>query len=54
MNYRIKDIELAPKGELLIEWAQDHMPVLTLIRNKFEVEKPLAGVKLAACLQVFR
>jgi adenosylhomocysteinase len=50
VNYRIKDIELAPKGELLIEWAQDHMPVLTLIRNKFEVEKPLAGVKLAACL----
>ena len=50
LSYKVKDIKLAPDGELLIEWAQDHMPVLSLIRKRFEVEKPLDGVKLGACL----
>ncbi len=50
MSYKVKDIGLAPRGELLIEWARDHMPVLALIRSRFELEKPLAGVKLGACL----
>jgi len=50
LSYKVKDIELAPKGELLIDWARDHMPVLTLIRSRFEAEKPLKGVKLGACL----
>jgi adenosylhomocysteinase len=50
MSYKVKDIGLAPKGELLIEWARDHMPVLALIRKRFEVEKPLVGVKIGACL----
>jgi adenosylhomocysteinase len=50
VSYKVKDIRLAPKGELLIEWAQDHMPVLTLIRKRFQNENPLKGVKLSACL----
>ncbi|MGQ9680286.1 MAG: adenosylhomocysteinase [Candidatus Bathyarchaeia archaeon] len=49
-DYKIKDISLADKGELLIEWASDHMPVLSLIREKFGREKPLAGVRIGACL----
>ena len=41
---------LADQGELLIEWAQAHMPVLSLIKERFEEERPLDGVKLGACL----
>ncbi len=49
-DYKVKDVGLADQGELLIEWAQAHMPVLTLIRDRFEKEKPLEGVKVGACL----
>jgi adenosylhomocysteinase len=52
MNYDVKDIGLAPKGWLRIEYAGQEMPVLKMIRQRFEKEKPLAGVKLAACLHV--
>ena len=52
MDYDIKDINLAEKGELRIEWAGQSMPVLNLIRERFEKEKPLKGVSLAACLHV--
>lgn len=43
-------MRLAADGELLIEWAADHMPVLGLIRNRFIQEKPLEGTKIGACL----
>ena len=49
-DYKVKDEGLADEGELLIEWAQAHMPVLSLIRNRFEKEKPLKGARVAACL----
>ncbi|MBS7620157.1 adenosylhomocysteinase [Candidatus Bathyarchaeota archaeon] len=49
-DYKIKDITLADKGELLIEWASDHMPVLSQIRERFSREKPLDNVKIGACL----
>lgn len=52
MNYDIKDINLADKGKLRIEWASNEMPVLALIKERFEKEKPLEGVRLAACLHV--
>lgn len=52
MNYDVKDLSLAPKGKLRIEWAEMEMPVLRLIRERFEKEKPLAGLNLAACLHV--
>ncbi|MBN1682517.1 adenosylhomocysteinase [Candidatus Bathyarchaeota archaeon] len=50
LDYKIKDLGLAANGELLIEWAMDHMPVLGLIKKRFEFEKPLDGIKIAACL----
>ena len=50
MDYKVKDIGLAEQGELLIDWATDHMPVLGLIRKRFEEEKPLKGVRLGAVL----
>ena len=50
MDYKIKDMGLAKDGELLIEWARDHMPVLGLIRRRFEEERPLKGARLGACL----
>jgi len=52
MKYDIKDIKLADKGRLRIEWANQSMPVLNLIRKRFEKEKPLKGVRVAACLHV--
>jgi adenosylhomocysteinase len=52
MNYDIKDINLAPEGKQRIEWADREMPVLRLIRERFEKEKPLAGVKLIACAHI--
>jgi len=52
MKYDIKDIKLADKGKLRIEWANQSMPVLNLIRKRFEKEKPLKGVRLTACLHV--
>jgi adenosylhomocysteinase len=52
MNYDIKDIKLAKKGALRIEWAAKNMPVLSLIKQKFSKEKPLQGLKVACCLHV--
>jgi adenosylhomocysteinase len=52
MKYDIKDITLAPKGKLRIEWAEQFMPVLRLIRERFQNEKPLEGIKISACLHV--
>ncbi len=48
----IKDINLAKKGKLRIEWAEQEMPVLRNITERFRKEKPLKGFKLAACLHV--
>ena len=52
MEYDIKDINLAPQGKQRIEWADREMPVLRLIRERFEAEKPLVGVKLIACAHI--
>ncbi|GAK49154.1 adenosylhomocysteinase [Candidatus Moduliflexus flocculans] len=52
MKYDVKDMSLAEKGKLRIEWADRNMPVLQLIRKRFQVEKPLKGVRIAACLHV--
>ena len=48
----VKDLGLAEKGKLRIEWANNQMPVLQLIRERFEKEKPLKGVRVSACLHV--
>jgi len=52
MKYDIKDISLANKGKLRIEWARNNMPVLGLIRERFKKQKPLAGISVSACLHV--
>jgi adenosylhomocysteinase len=52
MDYDVKDINLADKGRLRVEWARRDMPVLNAIRERFEKEKPLKGLRLAACLHV--
>jgi len=52
MNYDIRDINMASKGRLRIEWAEMSMPVLRKIRERFEKEKPLKGLKISACLHV--
>jgi len=52
MHYDIKDIKLAKKGALRIEWAAENMPVLDLIKQRFSKEKPLKGLKVACCLHV--
>lgn len=52
MQYEIKDIGLASEGKLRIYWADNQMPVLSLIRKKFKKEKPLKGKKISCCLHV--
>jgi len=52
MEYKVKDVSLAKEGEKLVRWAEQHMPVLMGIRKEFEKEKPLKGVRIAACLHV--
>jgi adenosylhomocysteinase len=52
MRYDVKDLGLAKKGALRIEWANEYMKVLTLVRKHFRREKPLKGLKLALCLHV--
>ncbi len=52
MDFHIKDINLAEKGKLRIEWAEQGMPVLRSIKERFHKVKPLKGVKISACLHV--
>jgi len=51
-EFQVKDKSLAAQGHLQIEWASKHMPVLSIIRERFEKEQPLKGQTLAACLHV--
>lgn len=48
----VKDLALARHGVAHIEWAEQEMPVLRLIRERFAVEKPLQGKRVSACLHV--
>jgi len=52
VDHDVKDKSLAPAGVLRIEWAEKEMPVLAQIRERFAKEKPLAGVRVGACLHV--
>ncbi len=51
-RYDIKDLGLAERGRLRMEWAETSMPVLRQIGARFEKEKPLEGIRLSACLHV--
>jgi adenosylhomocysteinase len=48
----VKDLRLAGKGKTRIEWANQWMPVLGLIRKRFAEERPLEGIRISACLHV--
>ena len=52
MNYDIKATELASDGKQRIDWANRFMPVLDSIRTRFQKERPLEGLRVAACLHV--
>ncbi len=51
-EYDVRDLRLAEQGAKRIAWAEREMPVLRLIRERFAHERPLAGVRMAACLHV--
>jgi adenosylhomocysteinase len=51
-NYDVKDMNLAEGGRRRIDWAEHEMPVLRLIRERFAKERPLKGMRIAACLHV--
>jgi len=52
VDYDVKDLKLANQGRMRIEWAEESMPVLRLVRKRFAKERPLRGVRIAACLHV--
>ena len=51
-GYKVRDMSLAERGVLEVEWASRHMPVPNRIRGRFERERPLEGVRVSACLHV--
>jgi adenosylhomocysteinase len=51
-EFQVKDKSLAPQGHLQIEWAAKHMPVLNIIKTRFEKEKTLHSQTIGACLHV--
>ncbi len=51
-EYDVKDLALAAQGKKRIDWADQSMPVVRKIRDRFAKEKPLKGVTMAACLHV--
>ncbi len=50
--HEVADLSLAPAGEARIAWAGEQMPVLAQIRERLRTERPLEGVRIAACLHV--
>jgi adenosylhomocysteinase len=52
MEYDIRNTELATGGRHRIEWAEQEMPVLRGIRERFAKERPLAGTRISACLHI--
>lgn len=51
-TFDFKDVGLAPKGKLRIEWAGQSMQVLGIIAKRFAKEKPFRGIRIGACLHV--
>src|SRR6266498_3549625 len=51
-EYHVADLNLAPGGKFRIDWAEQEMPVLRQIRERFAKEKPLKGLRVSACLHV--
>ncbi|MBS3742662.1 MAG: adenosylhomocysteinase, partial [Candidatus Cloacimonetes bacterium] len=52
MQGKVKDTTLAEQGRKKIKWAEDHMPVLMSLREKYKDSKPLKGARISGCLHV--
>ena len=52
VEHHVKNLNLAPGGRYRIEWAEQEMPVLRLIRERFKQDLPLKGLRVSACLHV--
>src|SRR5690554_7952128 len=52
VEHDVRDLSLATGGRYRIEWAERDMPVLRQIRERFEKERPLEGVRMSACLHI--
>ncbi len=52
MKHDVKDLSLAAAGTRRIAWAEQDMPVLRRVRERFEKEKPLQGLRMSACLHI--
>src|SRR5207247_3604205 len=52
VEHDVKNLGLAAEGRLKIEWAEQSMPVLRQVRERFAKEQPLKGLRLGACLHV--
>lgn len=52
MNYDVKNLKLANEGKRRILWADNDMPVLELVRQRFAKQKPFTGVRMSACLHI--
>jgi len=52
MDYRVSNISLAEEGKKKIDWAETHMPVLVALRQKYQMIRPLEGVRVSGCLHV--
>jgi adenosylhomocysteinase len=52
VDYDVKNLGLAKQGRLRVEWAEATMPVLRLVRKRFAKDRPLRGLRIAACLHV--
>lgn len=51
-NYTVADLSLAEEGSLRVDWARSRMPVLAALKEQAEIDKPLAGMRVAGCLHV--
>jgi adenosylhomocysteinase len=51
-NFDVKDLSLAEQGRKRMDWAEQEMPVLRLIKERFAKERPLQGIRVSACLHV--
>jgi adenosylhomocysteinase len=51
-NYKVRNLDLAPAGQMRVEWAESRMPVLMALRDKHSKLKSLKGMRIAGCLHV--
>ncbi|MCJ7564572.1 MAG: adenosylhomocysteinase, partial [Candidatus Aminicenantes bacterium] len=52
VEHDVKDMKLAERGKLRMEWSRQFMPVLNSIKERFAKKKPLRNIRIAACLHV--